>query len=88
MGDGNSLEKQEKSVSVPCPRCKGKHTVNMLLERPTSMGSKDFSPALSANTNRQLGAILICPKTRKRFHTAIVLRVEDCWDIKIANVTA
>lgn len=81
------MEKVEKSVSVECPRCKGIHTINMLLERPTTMGGKDFTPELTRNTDRQLGAILVCPRTRRKFHTSIVLKCEDCWDIKIADVT-
>lgn len=81
------MEKQEKSISVECPRCKGIHTVNMLLERPTEMGGKDFIPEFTRSTNRQLGAILVCPRTRRKFHTSIVLKVEDYWDIKIADVT-
>jgi hypothetical protein len=52
------------------------------------MVGKDFSPQFSQDRNRQLGAILVCPKTHRRFHTAIVLKVEDYWDIKIANVTS
>ena len=81
------LEKQEKCVSVECPRCKGIHTINMLLERPTAMGDKDFTPSLTRSTDRQLGAILVCPRTRRKFHTSIVLKCEDCWDIKISEVT-
>jgi len=81
------LETQEKSVSVSCPKCKGTHTVNMLLERPNTMAGKSFVPQSAGQSSRQLGAILRCPKTHRNFHTSIVLRVEDNWDIKgIKNV--
>jgi len=84
MGD-RDLEKQEKSIDVACPKCKGTHILKMLLEKPSPMAGKDLTVARSENINRHLGAILVCPKTHKKFHTSIVLRVEDYWDIKLAN---
>jgi hypothetical protein len=57
----------------------------MLLEKPSPMAGKDLTLRHSENINRHLGAVLVCPKTHKRFHTSIVLRVEDYWDIKLAS---